>query len=41
MGHKNHQLGTGFSVHQRIAPAVKTVGFVKYRVSYIVMSGRW
>jgi exonuclease III len=40
-GNENHQLGTGFFVHQRLAPAVKGVEFVSDRVSYIVMRGRW
>jgi hypothetical protein len=34
-------VGTGFFVHQRVAPAVKGVEFVNDRVSYIVMRGRW
>jgi hypothetical protein len=40
-GNENHQLGTGFSVHQRIVPAVKKVDFVIDRMSYIVLRGCW
>jgi hypothetical protein len=39
-GNDNHQLGTGFFVHQKIVPAVKKVEFVSDRMSYIVLRGR-
>ena len=41
MGNENHQLGTGFFVHQRIASVVKRVEFVSDRMSYMVLRGCW
>jgi len=34
-------LGRGFFVHHRIVSAVKTVEFVRDRVAYTVLRGRW
>jgi hypothetical protein len=40
-GQENHQLGTGFFVHQRIVSAIKRVECVSDRISYIVLRGHW
>jgi exonuclease III len=40
-GQENHQLGTGFFVHQRIVSAIKRVELVSDRILYIVLRGRW
>jgi hypothetical protein len=40
-GQENHQLGTGFFVHQRIVSAIKRVELVSDRLSYIVLRGHW
>jgi len=38
---ENHQLGIGFFVHRRLVSAVKRIGFISDRLSYIVLRGRW
>jgi hypothetical protein len=38
-GNGDHQLGTDFFVHKRIALAVRTVEFITDRMSYIIIRG--
>jgi hypothetical protein len=40
-GNEDHQLGTGLFIHKRIISAVRRVGFVSDRISYIMLRGCW
>jgi hypothetical protein len=40
-GQENHQLGTGFFVHQGIVSAIKRVEYVSGRMSHTVLRGCW
>jgi hypothetical protein len=40
IGNENYQLETGF-VHHTILSAVRRVEFVRDRMSYMVLGGRW
>jgi hypothetical protein len=40
-GNGDHQLGAGFLVHKRIVSAVRRVEFIRDRMPYIKLTGRW
>jgi exonuclease III len=40
-GNGDHQLGTDFFIHKRIVSAVRRVGYITDRMSYIILRGCW
>jgi hypothetical protein len=40
-GNGNHELRTGFLLHDRIISAIKRVDFINDRMSYVTLRGRW
>jgi exonuclease III len=40
-GNGDHQLGTGFSVYNRIVSVVRRVEFISDNMSYIILRGCW